>query len=328
MGHSAPIFVVGMNGSGTGVLTRSLAQHSSVYAFPGESRIFLNYMGRFPQPIENLDDAQFRDLLDGISKDTGLTRWNGDQALPIGGAALAEPSLAGALDLAFTYFAAQEGKARWCEKTPGNAHCIESLVAHFPQAKILHVVRDGRDAALSFQRRFGYTPLLSLQRWKTLLLNARSQGAAVGPERYLELRYESLTTTPRETLLPVCEFLDIDFEESMLSPTRPKKSASLAPTFVANSEKWRELVSELEVAEMEGLAGALLAELGYTVTNPRGNARLPAWKRMYFQLADTCRQANRYISDIMSGDRSLTEKLNALLGIAKSSLKAKLFRRQ
>lgn len=326
MGQSAPIFVVGMNGSGTGALTRSLAQHSQLYAFPGESRVFLTYMGRFPAP-PNLSDTQYLGVLEDVSKDPGLTRWNGHQPLPILDNPMGPRTVAGALDRAFLYFAEQEGVTRWCEKTPMNARCIESLVAHFPDAKIVHVIRDGRDAALSFQRRFGFSPTLSVFRWKKLVREAARQGATVGEACYFELHYEDLTTSPADVLRSVCEFLDLEFEDGMLSPVRPTNAPMLAGTFVANSGKWRELATPAQIETMENIAGRTLQGLGYGATNADGDQNLPAWRVFLYEVGDGLRSAQRYASRVFSGSGSLAHRLRVLSGIAVSSLRARLRRR-
>ena len=327
MAANSPIFVVGMNGSGTGALTRSLAQHDHVYAFPGESRIFVTYMRRYPVPIANLEQRRFSVLLNEIAGNSGLTRWNGDEKLPlVAGADGLEQSLAGALDSAFRYFAGRDGKARWVEKTPFNAHYIESLVAHFPDAKIVHIIRDARDAALSFERRFGFNPVLSVHRWKHLIREARRQGAKVGPERYLEVRYEALTETPAEVLQSVCDFTELEFQDAMLVPSRPSNKPMLARNFVANSEKWRTEAAPALVAQMDGIAGAMLGELGYAVENPPGDSDLSPSRVALLRTVDAANTALRYVKRVFSGDGTLIGKGRTLFGIFRSSIQSRIGR--
>jgi len=319
METNSPIFVVGMNGSGTSALIRSLDQHTDIYAFPGESHIFLNYMRRFPDPIVPLPRNTYLKLLDDVSKDGGLIRWNGQQNLPLSTEIPDVPSLAAALDAAFCYFAQRDSKSRWCEKTPRNALYIRNILAHFPAAKIVHVIRDGRDAALSFQRRFGFSPLLSVYKWKKLVREARTQGLQAGPEKYLEIHYEKLTESPEEVLRLVCEFLNVDFEPDLLAPKRPNKKPTLAKSFVANSGKWQAL-SAAQIGQMEAVSGAELKNQGYVVRNSQGDADLARVQIFFLELLDGLKATRRKTVSMMSRDSTLKDRLNALWGLAKSSL--------
>ena len=116
-------------------------------------------------------------------------------------------SLAAILDAIFGYFAARENKHRWCEKTPQHVQHLVALSQQFPAAKFIHVIRDGRDCAVSFHRRWLRQPELTVFRWKKVVAIGREQGRQLGTDRYLETRYEDLTTQPEQSLRRISAFL-------------------------------------------------------------------------------------------------------------------------
>ena len=296
-----PIFVVGMNGSGTGALVRSLAQHSHLYAFPGETRVLPYYVQRLARYGDLTNDEAFKKLWNDIRGDHAFTRWHGGIDIPLPGDWRSrQRSLQSAFDGVFRYFTDIAGKSRWCEKSPMNALHIEALANTFPQGRFIHIIRDGRDSALSFHRRWGYHPEMTMQRWKDVVKEARRQGQAI-PERYFELQYESLTESPEYWLRQIAEFLDEPFEDAMLTPKRPRGQDMLGIGFVANSGKWRRQLDERQIATLENVAGVLLAELNYTVSNPSGDADFSLLRRWVFLIQDRLRILARLIAQ--SGSR-------------------------
>ncbi|MEM7219550.1 MAG: sulfotransferase [Pseudomonadota bacterium] len=311
-----PVFIVGMNGSGTGALTRGLAQHSDLYAFPGETRIFGHYLQTEPQFGDLSDDDNFRALLRDVRTNSALTARHGDQEVP-------EPedwrelprTVGGALDAAFGYFMRRDGARRWCEKTPMNALHIERLAAAFPDAQFFHIIRDGRDAALSFERRFGYSPELSIFRWKRTVASARAQGERIGADRYMEMRYEALTDEPDAQMRRALEFLGLAFEDSVLAPRQRSGKEMLASGFVANSQKWREGLNARDLARLEGIAGKMLGELGYEVTNASGDADLSPLRQRLIHNRDGARAIGNNVRSILKNPRKgMLRRLGRALG--------------
>src|SRR5690606_12199558 len=159
------------------------------------------------------------------------------------------------LDGVLRYFAAREGKSRWCEKTPQHAQHLDSLSLLFPRARFIHLVRDGRDCAASFYRRWKRAPELTMHRWKHVVRLARSQGAQLGPERYLELRFEALTADPDHWLRRICDFVGVAFDPAVLQSSRPYSSvevrvASSPPRggIEPNSGNWKVILTPRQCA--------------------------------------------------------------------------------
>lgn len=113
------------------------------------------------------------------------------------------------------------GKRWLIEQTPWYGQRLDLTTALFPDAKFIHVVRDGRDVALSFSRTTWWhrSARLNLSRWqreiKKITLDA---GFFLKPSNYLEVKYESLVSDTTAELKRICTFLGVDFDPTMLDP--------------------------------------------------------------------------------------------------------------
>lgn len=264
------LFVVGMNGSGTTMLADSLGLHEQVFMFPFESKLIPLYLRRAPRFGDLREPGPRRRLADEIGRALPFWRANGRQALRLADDALAPASnVAELFDCIFRALARAAGKRGWVEKSPGNIEHMAALAAAFPRARFIHIIRDGRDAAQSFHRRWWFDPRHTIWRWKHCVRIGRQAGAALGPERYLELRYEDLTADPEQWMRRVCAFAGLPFSPAVLGSSMRHMAVPADPsrpgTIVANSQRWRGYFDPSRVRALEQLAGRVLAELGYEV---------------------------------------------------------------
>jgi hypothetical protein len=188
-------------------------------------------------------------------------------------------------------YAARHGKARWGDKTPAHALVIPELVAVLPEARIIHVIRDGRDVAASLRQRWfspGHDIGIQAEFWGWHVRAARHDGPAHAP--YLEVRFEDLVREPRRTLEEVCAFVHLPFDEQMLRSherapqrlaehrERRARDGSLVVSHEARFDQqrrtttppdpqrigtWRDELTPEDAAGFLAAEGALLAELGY-----------------------------------------------------------------
>jgi hypothetical protein len=176
-----------------------------------------------------------------------------------------------------------KGKPLVGEKSPGYVRHLPTLYGLWPDTKVVHLIRDGRDVALSVldwskaERTAGRFPTwrddpvtTTALWWEWHVRLGREAGARVGSERYYELRYESLVSHPEVECIRLCRFLGVPYEASMLrfhegrtkqTRGRPSKAAWLPVT--GGLRNWRDEMPSADVARFEGAAGALLDELGY-----------------------------------------------------------------
>ncbi len=265
-----PVFIVGMNGSGTSMLLRCLGRHPELYRFPEETKLLPYFIRSLPKYGDLNNDKNYLRLWNDLKNIFAFRKVNKGLPPPLPAEWRDVPRDFGSIvDKIFRYFASTEGKIRWCEKTPMHALHIHTLASVFPDARFLHIIRDGRDCAASFHRRWGYKPERTIFRWKNVVREARRQGASLGG-RYFEIRYEELTRAPEPAMRRICTFLDVSFDDMMLRPSRSgsRDVHSESKVIVPNYGKWRIYFHERQMYRLEKIAGQMLAELNYPTDYP------------------------------------------------------------
>jgi len=154
--ETKPIFIIGMNGSGTTMLADCLNHHPRIYMHKLESRTIPYYYLRKDRFGDLTNENNFKRLLNDFSNNYAFRACNDNMPLeiPYRFFELEKKDLASVIDLVFSYFASKENKSIWGDHSPKYAANIPELIALFPKAKIFHIIRDGRDCAHSFNRRF------------------------------------------------------------------------------------------------------------------------------------------------------------------------------
>ena len=195
----------------------------------------------------------------------------------------------------FRLSAAREGKPRYGNKSPVHVQEIETLGRLFPDARFVHILRDGRDVALSYLNvQFGPSTVeAAALRWKRHVRGGRSAGARLGAGRYREVSYEKLLEDPETVTRELCTFLEIPFEDSMLryyertsalhaGKDTPNHHRNLALPPTKGLRDWRQEMSPGDVEIFEAISGDLLTELGYERAFPEitAAARLRAGSRI------------------------------------------------
>jgi hypothetical protein len=202
-------------------------------------------------------------------------------------------------------YADEAGKPRWGDKTPMYMRHLSLLERLFPDAQYVHLIRDGRDAALSFlqmpegtfTRTWAHptTPAQFACLWRKEVSDARALGRRVGASRCREVRYEDLVADPEGAIRALCAFAGIPFEVTMLDYTgtvdvsaKPHQQRLLAP-ITSGARSWRDDMSAEDIAGFDSVAGDLLRDLGYDVdtseeagwgaraARARYDARLATW---------------------------------------------------
>ena len=192
----------------------------------------------------------------------------------------APTTTADAIRTVFSAYAAKEGKRRYGDKTPGYVTGIGLLAEAFPESRFVHVIRDGRDVALGYLDRDEWGPDTlpdAAFYWASRVGRGRAAGAALGPARYVESRYEDLVADPEAEVRRLCRFLDLDYGDEMLryhergaafiaSTKDPQAFGGLARPVTRGMRDWRTEMQPDDVLRFEAIAGGLLADLGYELT--------------------------------------------------------------
>jgi hypothetical protein len=185
-------------------------------------------------------------------------------------------SLAVILNSIYMYHARlrKPSATRWGDKTPGNAFCLKRLMKVFPDMKVIHMLRDGRDVVRSFTEMQGGLSLdVATERWISTIRRLRAFTREHG-ESSIEVRYENLVSNPERELRRVCDFIQLEFESGMLRHNeRGSRSIDIAtyshyqnvlrPISSQSIGRWQSAFDKQTVDRLNLRMGALLSELGY-----------------------------------------------------------------
>jgi hypothetical protein len=221
------------------------------------------------------------------------------------------PDFAEAVRRVYALYAEAHGKTRYGDKTPPFLMHLPMLAQEFPEARFVHLVRDGRDVVLSLrEQRFAPSSFAgAAEYWAGRVSRARQAGERLGPDRYREVRYEDLVSDPERELRRLCEFLDLDFRPEMLAyrqedlariplTERMKASGAARPPGPSGRD-WRSQMTPRQLAVVEAVAGEELEAFGYgratTTTLPaRATATaVLAWRRTGGRAASRLASGNR-----------------------------------
>lgn len=269
-----PVFIVGMNGSGTSMLADCLGQHPELFATYFETKLFPYFLLNISRYGDLNNDENFLELWKAVLRIPVMTQINGWVPLHVPDNWREFPrDFASIIDAVFRSIALKHNKQRWVEKTPQYIQHLELLSKSFPEAKFIHIVRDGRDCAASFHRRWRRSPEYTIYRWKRVLQEGRLQSRNLG-ERYFEITYENITTNPEKWLRQVCDFVDLPFDEVVLRSNQPQMegvdkdpSGSIEP----NIRKWKSYFDKKQIAALEEIAGGSLSAYGYEIMYEKGD---------------------------------------------------------
>jgi hypothetical protein len=150
-------------------------------------------------------------------------------------------------------------------KCPSLGWDLKTVSSLFPEAKLIHVVRDGRDCALSHYRmswglRNAY---VAARQWSQYVREAKSVGAQLGPNRYMEFRYEDLLTKPDQFGMKLQQFLYGREYDEITRCVLEQISNNALPN---NYYKWKKDMPIRDQGIFEAIAGDVLSQCGYDLT--------------------------------------------------------------
>lgn len=268
-------FIIGCDRSGTSLLSRMLNSHPEV-GVPFESHIFNHlYALRFRYG-DLLREANVLRLARDMVSLYEVRHWDFVPHPVDIAASTTNPSFCGVFDALMRVWRDHHGKAIWGEKSPNHIEYWEVLTGYYADPPLLHIVRDGRDVALSLvAARFGPKTIYTAMRYWTwylgLVENARRQSSCP----VLDLRYEDLLGNPRAELERVCRFLNIEYSAAMLdfhrdlSPydTDARNLRNLRrPLLTDNAGWWQRELDGHQVVIAEALGAEMLKRYGYDLT--------------------------------------------------------------
>ncbi|MGA7909331.1 MAG: sulfotransferase [Candidatus Sulfotelmatobacter sp.] len=278
---NSPVFVVGCHRSGTNLLYDTLLSAGGFAIYRGYLPIYKMLIPRFG----GLDRPNSRKKIIEIWLRSKGFRRSGLDASSLGTKLNDSRNGGDFIRIVMDEIAARQNSIRWAVYDADNVLYMPRIKADIPGALFVHIVRDGRDIALSLRKMGGFTPFFWDRKprglcetalyWEWMVRTGRRYGSTM-PSDYIEVRYEDLVGEPRRTLTALSEFLahDLDYERIQRSSLGTlRESNSSFPQEEGTQQnplnRWRQNLSEEEVASIEAVVGDCLEESGYTLITPR-----------------------------------------------------------
>jgi len=284
----APVFVMGCHRSGTNLLYDMLLSSGGFAIYRGYLPIYKILIPRFG----SMSSRSHREkILDTFLRSKGFRR-TGLDAEPLSTRILNECRNGGDfIRVVMDAVAGSQQAPRWAVYDPDNVLRIERVKRDIPNALFVHIIRDGRDIALSLKKMGGFAPLpwdrgqteslvaTSLY-WEWMVRKGRADGRKF-PADYIEVRYEDLIANPRETLARLGGFIDHDLDYDRIQRAGLGRLSETNSSFreEGTQEKlhplgrWKERIAHADVAAIEATVGDCLRENGYELSLPAAERR-------------------------------------------------------
>jgi hypothetical protein len=277
MTSDRPIFVVGCPRSGTTMLSLMIHAHPRL-AMPPESRFLIKTWrkrekyGDLSTPEKRMALAKSCVRTGSKVRDLGLDPDETLQAI-----LAAPPTIGSAFGTVFKLFAEKHGAARWGDKRPAYYQEVDVLLRLFPDAQIVHIVRDGRANVASLKKMpwWPYDSIGSMAAWSQAEFCSQRNQRRLPKDVFHVIRYESLVADPEPVLRELCAFLEEDFHPAMLAPSEvrdvvpEKKTWHVALNQSVNTdrvESWRKGLEPWELGLMETVLRRKLQRWDYRLS--------------------------------------------------------------
>jgi hypothetical protein len=277
------MFIVGCPRSGTTLLRNIMSAHPRISITPEAHWIPLWYENRKGLTQKGLVTPA---LISELFAHPPFALFHLGKEEVLGLTSNCEPmSYASFLTAIFDLYGRMRGKDLVGNKTPDLVRKIDTLHSLWPEARFVHLIRDGRDVALSLMnwprvshkrpgtfKTWKNDPVSTAAFWWQLNVRAgRDAGKSLGSDLYYEMRYESLVSDSKNECLRLCDFLDLPYDNSMLHYYREpvlKTNPELGERrdrqpITRGLRDWCKQMSHNDVERFEAAAGVLLEELSY-----------------------------------------------------------------
>ncbi len=271
-----PTFLFGMERSGTTLLSMMVGAHSQIAVPLATTGMWIDFAGRLADFNHLAGREDVVRLVDTIRMHERVMLWDATldraallQDLPLGdyGAVVAR---------FHQEYARVKGKPLWANVDIATLDHMDAVNSWFPDARFLHIIRDGRDVALSHQTMpYGAGNIAECARaWTGRTTTNVKMGRILGPQRYMTVRFEDLVMDTQGSLERICAFLCVSFDAAMLrygdmvGEKIPESRRWLWPSISrppqeSKVDQWRQRMSPSQRIVFERIAGNSLRSWGY-----------------------------------------------------------------
>jgi hypothetical protein len=294
-GFTGPLFIIGMQRSGTKLLRELLNGHPQI-SIPSVETNCLPYWFKMWNDFGDLSNpANFAKFYRHVARHPYFI-YTKNQTGPI----ISEQqwyqfcrgyTLAEVFEALIRHDANVEYDSNtiWGDKSPSYITQLPLLKQIFPKARFIHIIRDVRDYCLSLHKAWKKNMLRAAQRWADNVMQPPLD-AQHFPENYLEVKYEQLLYEPEQELKRCCTFLGVPFDPKMTQLTRATENIGDAKgdriIRTSNKEKYLEAMEPKLRRMIEAIAASAMTHFGYTVEYSGPSYQLSKSQMFYYQLLD------------------------------------------
>ncbi len=224
MASERPIFILGCPRSGMTLLRLMLRTHPRIAIAP-ETRFLLSAYEHRRAYGDLRELPNRRALAEWIvaGADTRFGELGLDPRTVASEIIDGPPTLGSAIGIALRAYARSLNRPRWGDMRPAYVQHIDELLRLFPDAQIVHVIRDGRDCVAALKRspswRMGTYHAIAT--WTQAIDAGRAASQRLPADSYVEIQYEHLVADPEASLRRLCEFLEEEYAPPMAEQTEP-----------------------------------------------------------------------------------------------------------
>ena len=274
---SKPIYIAGLERSGTSLIYALLGSHPDI-AMTRRTNLWTHFYGQFGDLAQ---PENFERCLAMMLRYKRIVRLDPDPERIRREFAQGNQSYADLFALLGEHYAEGRGKSRWGDKSLNTERYADYIFEAFPEARMIHMVRDPRDRYASSLTRWGRNrggvgSGTAMWLWSVALAR---RNMARYPGRYAILRYETLIFRPDETLRELCNFMGEAYSPLMLTMRDAElfrdeggnsSYGSRDPGVISTSSigRFRNVLTRRQIAYMERAAGREMTSFGYILDNP------------------------------------------------------------
>ncbi len=273
-----PIFMFGFERSGTTLLSMVVGAHPDIAVPFSVAGMWFKYYKELGDYKYLNTEQNIEKLTDDILSDERIKFWDihisRDEVL----SKITAPDYAGIVHAFHEIYAAKKEKYFWANLDIATLDSMDIVNEWFPTCKFIHLVRDGRDIALSHQTMpYGYANVLdTAENWKSRVSANVKMGKMISRNRYKILRFEDLIINPDETLEDLCRFIGVKYSEDMqnfykmVDEKVPEEKIWLWPSLKnpfdhSKVNCWKKKMPRIKRVIFERSASHLLSRFGYEV---------------------------------------------------------------
>lgn len=327
---TSPIFIIGTERSGSNLLRLMLNEHPSI-SIPHPPHI-LKEMAPLERLYGDLNaDQNFRRLVHDTVRlvELHFSPWD----VPVDRDAVFREApgrdIYGIKAAIYDQYRRAKGKKRWGCKSTFVIHYVDKVLRHHADAKFIHLVRDGRDVAVSAKKSVfnHFHPHYVGRLWGAQQRTAIDLGRKLSPDRMVSVRYEELLDDPERVLRRLCEFLREDYADALLRYHESREAKTIAdqsrswenlskPVLKSNRAKYKSALPADEIRAFERQAYDELKHYGYVLENDEAVLRVEAQRGLASVVLFNYWAREKFMS---AGQtlKSLVEDRNALIRLKK-----------